>query len=295
VLQRFTPHRALIEKRPETGESGMKIKEFGVRLAVAGLGIPLILACTLYGRLVFTGMIILIEVLALLEFYRLNAALGIEPNRFFGVLTTIIIALDLYYTRFNVLVPVTLASVMLIMGHEMLRNKKQAMANMGVTILGILYIGLFGSLILIREFRQDSLPYLTGGWLVMQIFFTIWICDTAAYLWGKKFGRHSLFKRVSPKKTWEGAVAGFIGGILGSFLVRFLFIPETSVRYAFALGLIIGILGQTGDLIESFIKRHAGVKDSGGLLPGHGGFLDRFDSQLFVAPLVYLYISLFGI
>jgi phosphatidate cytidylyltransferase len=273
----------------------MKFKEFGIRLGVAGIGIPLILACTLYGRLVFTGIVILIEVLALLEFYRLNTAIGIESNRFIGILTTIFIGLNFYYTGLNVLIPIVLCSVLLIMGYEMFRNKKQAMANMGSTILGILYIGLFGSLILIREFQYDSLPYITGGWLVMQIFFTIWICDTAAYLWGKKFGKHPLFRRVSPKKTWEGAVAGFIGSILGSFLVRFLFLIETSVQYTIVLGLIIGILGQAGDLVESFIKRHAGVKDSGNMLPGHGGILDRFDSPLFVAPIVYLYISIFGI
>jgi phosphatidate cytidylyltransferase len=290
----FIPHRTLTEGL-EQGCLVMKFKEFGIRLGVAGIGIPLILVCTLSGRLVFTGMVILIEVLALLEFYRLNAGLGIEPNRFIGVLTTSLIALDLYYARFNVLIPIILCSVLLIMGYEMFRNKKQAMANMGSTILGILYIGLFGSLILIREFQQDSLPYITGGWLVIQIFFTIWICDTTAYLWGKKFGKHPLFRRVSPRKTWEGAVAGFIGSILGSFLVRFLFLPETSVQYAFVLGLIIGILGQTGDLVESFIKRHVGVKDSGKSLPGHGGFLDRFDSPLFVAPIIYLYISIFGI
>lgn len=273
----------------------MKMKEFGIRLVVAGIGGPIILGSTLFGRFAFVLMVILVEVIALLEFYRLFSPHGIDSNRFFGILTIVLIILNLYYYKLKYLIPLLMFSLLIIMSHEMFRNKKRAIENMGVTILGILYIGLFGSLILIREFRQDSFPYITSGWLVMQIFFTIWICDTAAYLWGMKFGSHPLFKRVSPKKTWEGAIAGFIGAIGGAFFVRFLFLRETSVQYTVVLGLIIGIAGQTGDLIESFIKRNAGVKDSGNILPGHGGFLDRFDSVLAVAPVVYFYICIFGI
>ncbi|HHE54472.1 MAG TPA: phosphatidate cytidylyltransferase, partial [Caldithrix abyssi] len=109
----------------------------------------------------------------------------------------------------------------------------------------------------------------------------IWICDTFAYFLGKQFGKHRLFERVSPKKSWEGAVAGLVGALLTYLLVYFLQIIPITIYVAIVGGLIVGIVGQFGDLVESWFKRDAKVKDSSNLLPGHGGILDRFDSVMF--------------
>ena len=122
---------------------------------------------------------------------------------------------------------------------------------------------------------------------------TVWVCDTGAYFSGRFFGRHKLNWEVSPKKTWEGAVGGTLLAVGGAVLMRHLFLSTLfSVKEAICLGLLIAVVGQVSDLAESVIKRSTGVKDSSNLLPGHGGFLDRFDSYLLLAPLFY-YVVLY--
>ncbi|MEP7219062.1 MAG: phosphatidate cytidylyltransferase, partial [Bacteroidota bacterium] len=119
----------------------------------------------------------------------------------------------------------------------------------------------------------------------------IWTCDSFAYYAGRSFGKHKLFERVSPKKTWEGAVAGAIGGVAAMIGMQQWFLPYLTVGDAVVIGFIAGVFGQLGDLAESHMKRDAGVKDSSQIIPGHGGIFDRFDSLLFVAPLVYIYLN----
>ncbi|MBK7257385.1 MAG: phosphatidate cytidylyltransferase [Ignavibacteriae bacterium] len=133
--------------------------------------------------------------------------------------------------------------------------------------------------------------YRWGAWTVLTIFAAIWVCDSAAYFAGRAFGKHKLFERVSPKKTWEGAIAGFLGAIAAFLIMQALVLPYLTVTQALVCGMIVGIFGQLGDLVESLLKRDAGVKDSSSLIPGHGGVLDRFDSILFVSPLLFLYLD----
>ena len=203
--------------------------------------------------------------------------------------------------------------VPLLMIFEMFRGKAGSLSNISVSVFGASYLGLFfGSLIGIRElFVPEDFPvsaffpvqgisvpedissrlYGWGGYTVISIFAAIWICDTAAYFVGRSIGRHKLFPRVSPNKTWEGAVAGFIAAIGVFLLARVLVLPYLSVPQSIVCGSIVGIIGQVGDLAESLLKRDAGVKDSSSLIPGHGGVLDRFDSLLFVAPAMFVYLD----
>jgi phosphatidate cytidylyltransferase len=196
---------------------------------------------------------------------------------------------------------------------ELFRNKPGALANIAATLLGCLYVAFsLGSLVGIRELfvpadfpvyahfavTGASIPdaitdeiYQWGGYSVLAIFAAIWGCDSGAYFAGRAFGRHKLFPRVSPNKTWEGAVAGFVIAVLVFFLFQQLLLPYLAVRDALVCGGIVGIFGQIGDLTESLLKRDAGVKDSSTLIPGHGGVLDRFDSVLFVAPLLFVYFD----
>lgn len=201
----------------------------------------------------------------------------------------------------------------LILGTELFRNKPGALANVSTTLLGVFYVMFsWGTLIGIRElFVPADFPvyahftvsgavipeeisrqiYRWGGFTILSIFGAIWVCDSGAYFAGRAFGRHKLFPRVSPNKTWEGAIAGFIAAVAAFALFQNLFLPYLSLRDALVCGGIIGIFGQMGDLVESLLKRDAGVKDSSTLIPGHGGVLDRFDSLLFVAPLLFLYLD----
>ena len=196
---------------------------------------------------------------------------------------------------------------------ELFRGKPNALANAGVTVLGPAYVSLFsGSLLGIRElFGVDHFPIFRvfgvsaaapptdvlgtldrwGAAMVVTIFAAIWLCDSAAYFAGRAFGKHKLFERVSPKKTVEGAVAGFVGAVAAFVIARAFFLPYLTIGESVVCGLIVGILGQAGDLVESLFKRDAGAKDSSELIPGHGGVLDRFDSLLFVSPVLYLYLD----
>ena len=206
-----------------------------------------------------------------------------------------------------------LVGLPLIMTMELFRGAPGALVNLSVTFLGAVYAGLFlGSLVGLRElFIPEDFPvyayfplhgnavtedvagqlYRWGGYTVISLFAAIWVCDSAAYFAGRAFGRHKLFVRVSPNKTWEGGVAGFAAA-LGVFqIARILVLPYMSVIDALVCGVIVGVCGQVGDLAESLLKRDAGVKDSSSLIPGHGGILDRFDSLLFVAPLVFVYLD----
>ena len=128
--------------------------------------------------------------------------------------------------------------------------------------------------------------------MIISIFVSIWICDSAAYFIGSAYGLHKLMPRVSPKKSWEGAIAGFVFAVIGMIAARELVLEFLELRDAIAIGLIVGAFGQIGDLVESLLKRDNHVKDSSSIIPGHGGILDRFDSLLFTAPIVYLYFLL---
>jgi phosphatidate cytidylyltransferase len=196
---------------------------------------------------------------------------------------------------------------------ELFRGRPNGLANAATTVFGPLYVSLFsGSLLGIRElFGVDHFPIFRvfgasaaapppevlqtldrwGAATVITIFAAIWLCDSAAYFAGRAFGRHKLFERVSPKKTVEGAVAGFIAAVAAFLVARMFFLPFLAAGEAIVCGLIVGVLGQAGDLVESLFKRDAGVKDSSHIIPGHGGVLDRFDSLIFVSPILYLYLD----
>jgi len=141
-----------------------------------------------------------------------------------------------------------------------------------------------------------QLPFMTGEGYVFAIplgvMLFLWAGDTGAYFAGKSFGKTKLFERISPKKTWEGAIGGLLFALLMSYIVAYFFKSLTLTNWMI-IGLITFVFGAFGDLVESLFKRNIGIKDSGRLIPGHGGFLDRFDGLLLAAPMVYIYLKLF--
>jgi phosphatidate cytidylyltransferase len=168
------------------------------------------------------------------------------------------------------------------------------------TFFPLIYTTLPFSLFPFAAFSRHGLESLLphGGiafspGIIIGFFMLIWTNDTGAYLAGISFGRTRLMERISPKKTWEGFIGGLIAAVLVAWLLSRWFGVITTMEWI-AVSVIISIAGTYGDLIESMLKRSAGVKDSGNILPGHGGFLDRFDSTIISFPLVYLFISLFG-
>jgi phosphatidate cytidylyltransferase len=261
------------------------------RIVVAIIAIPFILFSCVYGEylfLVFAGLI------ALISFYEFSLMTKVKhgkTNLLLGFLSISILLLNKYFkiTEIEYLV------IGIIITHliaELFRNKGSEINNLGASLLGIFYIGFFSTALLgIREFYPLDSPYYNqGGFIIIGLLITIWVCDSAAFFLGVAFGKHKIFPRVSPKKSWEGSIAGFIFAILTMIANKAVFMDFLRWQDVFAFGIIVGILGQIGDLIESLIKRDADVKDSSALIPGHGGIFDRFDSLLFTAPVIYLYM-----
>ena len=167
---------------------------------------------------------------------------------------------------------------------------RQSLEACVYTLFGALYVGgLMGTMAGIRMIDWGGE---TGADLLMMLFCIIWAGDTFAYFCGRLMGRHKLAPVVSPNKTVEGAVAGFVFSVLAGIGCRFGFVQQITVMDSAILGAVVGVMGQIGDLCESVIKRAAQVKDSGAILPGHGGMLDRVDSLLFGAPAMYYYFYL---
>ena len=173
------------------------------------------------------------------------------------------------------------------------RDLEKALPSQAITWMGALYLGLgTGFMMKLFMFTDTTLPN-TGGRLILALFLITWMGDTCAYFVGSFLGRHKLAPRVSPKKSWEGALGNLGGNVAAGFIIKAFVCTQWTVIDAVAIGLLLGVAGQLGDLAESTWKRSASVKDSnmGGLaIPGHGGMLDRLDSLAFAAPVFYAYV-----
>jgi phosphatidate cytidylyltransferase len=166
-------------------------------------------------------------------------------------------------------------------------EQKTVAARFSATVLGVAYAGLLPTLLILEK---RDLPR-GGRWVLLTVMIA-WLGDTAAYFAGRGIGGPKLYPAVSPGKTWAGAFGGLAGSVLAGVLANLWFLPELGWGHAVALCVGGGALGQCGDLVESLLKRSVGVKDSGKLLPGHGGMLDRIDALIFIAPVVYFYALL---
>lgn len=263
-----------------------------VRILVSVVAIPALVAMAYFGSVYFLSFVLIIAGISFYEFAVMAKHKGANVNINVGLLAVIFLIINQYkffFSQYHFLIAVFLVLLIL----ELFRNNGSPILNLGATLLGIFYLGLFGSaLVGIREFYPNvDDVYFNGGYLIISIFASIWICDSAAFFGGTALGKNRLFPRVSPKKSWEGAIFGFVFAILAMILARHLVLNYLSLKDAVAIGFITGTFGQIGDLTESLLKRDAGVKDSSNLIPGHGGIFDRFDSMLFSAPIIYLYLT----
>lgn len=263
------------------------------RVLVALVGIPLIVALCLIGKTPFLIFVLLLGLLAFYEFSGMMKHKNSYTNRIIGSISVLLLILNEYSNFIDYHIFFLLIILALLLS-ELFRNKSSAINNLGSTLLGIFYIGFFAASILnLREFYNTSaFTYSQGGYLILAILVSIWLCDSAAYFIGSAYGLHKLMPRVSPKKSWEGAIAGFIFAVIGMIAAKSLVLDFLTTANAIVIGIIVGLFGQIGDLVESLIKRDANVKDSSAIIPGHGGIFDRFDSLLFTAPIVYLYLRL---
>ncbi len=257
----------------------------GKRLLVASWGIPLLVGLVWLGGWWTAGLIAGIACTAQYEYYLMQEALGRKPLIEVGLVAGLVI-IALWQIGGMEALGWTIASLFLTLALAIMltgRTHTDLLATFG----GIAYPPLLGgSFLLVRNFELSS----SGGlWLTFGLFGAIWTCDTAAYGFGRWTGKHLLAPSISPGKTVEGFVWGFIFATL--FSVVWWWYGFINWDLAIVLAFATGLIGQLGDLVESALKRETGVKDAGTFLPGHGGALDRFDSFFAAAPVIAMYLS----
>ncbi|KAF5438032.1 phosphatidate cytidylyltransferase [Candidatus Methanophagaceae archaeon] len=267
------------------------MNELSKRILVAIVGIPAILILIFLGGWYFFLLICIISLVAQWEFYEMQKKKNFQPQRINGIIAGILILLGFQTGEWQMIGIGLVFILMSILAFEMFRHHENASTNIGVTLVGVLYLPMFlGTLIHTKLYADHIISGVqyAGFKYIMMILVTIWICDTFAYTFGNLLGRHKLYMKVSPNKTIEGGIAGLIGSILTVVIVKIFNILPLDWFSTILIGTAIGVFGQMGDLVESWFKRDAGVKDSSALLPGHGGMLDRFDSLLFLSPIILI-------
>ncbi len=280
----------------DTPKKKSKGSSLGGRLLAAAIFLPCFFIIAHRGGIYYLILVDLIIIIGLFEFYRMMEAKGLRPYKWIGVLSGGALPWYLFLKQgmyANVLLTLTFMAVMI--AELVRRDKGHAIYHISVTIFGVLYVGWLGShLMLLRELPIIAgLDYSAGYTFVIIAFALTWSYDTGAYTFGRMFGRRKLLPSISPGKTVEGAIGGTFLSIAGILIVRMLMDTHLGFTEAVVLAIVASVIGQTGDLVESMIKRDAKIKDSATSIPGHGGILDRFDSLLFTAPLIYYALRYF--
>ena len=268
------------------------MKNFIIRTLSGIVMVATLIGATLFSKLTFVLLLLAITLGGEWEFYRLAKKAGTSPQRFVGMLagTMMIVAAAAALHEILAITAVLMVAFMILIPmpliFELYRKSATPMANVGITYAGVIYVALPMALL-------TFFPMMLGNgewkpWSVILYIFIIWANDVFAYLFGITLGKHRLFERISPKKSWEG----FFGGLLGAMAMGFVAakVLDANVAMWIGLALIAAITGVFGDLVESLLKRSVDVKDSGSFIPGHGGWLDRFDALIFSVPFAFIYL-----
>ena len=256
------------------------------RLVSAVCILPPLILLVRYGSSVhFVVLLTLVVGIALIEFYRLLAAKGCPCWGWLGVGVGLVFPLTFYVggmaSHAALASAIVVSFVTGLFAREELATSLQSVA---FTLLGVFYVGWLLSHVVLLRLLTEGVSY------VFYIFGVVWLGDAAAMGLGTWLGRHKLAATISPRKTIEGAIGGLIGSVCAALLGGMWLLEHITLMQCLALGGLLAILGQLGDLSESLLKRSAGVKDSSGLIPGHGGVLDKVDGILFSAPALYYYV-----
>jgi phosphatidate cytidylyltransferase len=271
------------------------LKTFIVRTITGAVYVAIVIGSILCGKFIFSALFLLILIFTLFEFYRLCKKGDVKPQVVPGIIISVIIYILLFLANHhftgNKILLLLIPLFIIIPIIEIFRNKNNSVQNIAFTVLGIAYLAFPYSVFNFILTPFSNQPELYRPELLIGLMVIIWVNDSGAYIVGNLLGKHKLIERISPKKTWEGAIGGAIFGIIFSILF-FRFFNYFSTSQVILISLFAIIAGTFGDLAESLIKRNFNVKDSGKVLPGHGGLLDRFDSMLFAAPVYYVLIYL---
>lgn len=269
------------------------------RVITSILFIPVLILLAWVGGIPYLLFTLTAIALMLGEFYSMMEHKGLSPHWKSGFLAALLLPLGLYsrlrgghIEEWHVGGLLTFLLFAVFLAELRRGTNREAAVNTASTVLGVLYVGWLGShLVGLRELPAVlGRPAAWGASFALLPFFLAWSCDTAAYGVGRAFGRRALAPTLSPKKSVEGALGGLAASLAAGLIAHFWFAHYLTIGDALALGTLVGFFAQVGDLVESLFKRDAATKDSSELIPGHGGALDRFDSLLFAAPIVYYYL-----
>lgn len=286
-----------------------KLKNFIVRTLSGVVMLAVVLGAILASEWSFIALMALITVGGMWEFYNFAEKAGYQPMRLlglFGGVTIITIGISLFTIFsfgnntldgifapiFALAIIVLLLLIPLMFVCELYRKSPTPIANIGSTIMGMFYVALPLSLLILIPAILGTLIGKGGWnpWIVIFYIFIIWANDVFAYLFGITLGRHRLFERISPKKSWEGFFGGLIGAMAMGYVAALILDADTTIWIGLAL--VAALSGVFGDLVESLFKRSVDLKDSGSFIPGHGGWLDRFDALIFSAPFAFVYVTI---
>lgn len=261
------------------------------RVIAASVGAIIFVGAIYLNEWTYFSVFLALTLLGMVEFYRLLSIKGFEPNQNIGLLvggglfvSVFLIQKGLLPLRVLFLMPALMALVFVV---ELYRKKALPFVNISVTLVGVLYVAVPFSLLSLLGFLGEQYSW----HVILGCLLLIWAADTGAYFVGKNFGRRKLMERISPGKTWEGWAGGVLFSLLVAWGLAFFFTDLDLFRWII-IGLIVSVFGVLGDLVESMLKRGLEVKDSGNLIPGHGGILDRFDSLLMVVPFVVAFLKM---
>ena len=264
------------------------------RVITAIIALPVLIASIWIAKLelLFVVLAAAAMMIGLYEFWMLSSKRDAKAQRELGTLFAVALITSFYFNApalFPVLPLVLLVAFVIVsLTAAMLKGApfERMIPTTGATVLGVCYVVLLGGhLVALRS----GFPQPLAAKLLSLFFLVLMGADTAAYYTGRAFGRHKLAPKVSPGKTWEGAVGGLLASLLMAVAAHYWFFPELSLRAALPLAATMNVLGVVGDLTESALKRGSGAKDAAKILPGHGGLLDRLDSLLFNAPVIYYF------
>lgn len=289
----------------------LNVKTFTTRTLTATIFVAVLLSCICYNYISFIGLFLVVSIWGLYEFYQLSEKLGAKPYKLVGYIAGISMFSYSIINNSNLthcfsddkIIPFILIFIFCVFIVGLFDSDQHTAINITHTITGLVYTVLpFMLLVNIScidacytdnnytgNFYEDIAPY--NFHYVLGIILLIWVSDVGAYLVGSFIGKNKLYERISPGKTWEGSIGATIITIGCSFVIAMWF-PELALKHWIAISILVCVFGTIGDLVESMFKRQAGVKDSGSIMPGHGGILDRFDSLLFVSPFIYAYLIL---
>jgi phosphatidate cytidylyltransferase len=260
------------------------------RVLTAAVLISLVIVALLLGSIWVYAALAIVLGAGLIEYWQLTRAMGsAAPLWILFPLSYLLLLRDRLPSWLSLGLLLAASTVLGLGGMVFLRDWKASVTRWALAVGGSLWLGLLLSFYAALYFRQQAAPAHNGFWVLLAVFVAIWLGDTAAMLAGIRFGRHRFFPRISPKKTVEGAIAQLVASTVFFTLAGYLL--GVGLIASFGLGVLIGVVAELGDLVESQIKRTAGVKDTSQVFPGHGGVLDRVDSLLPVGALVYYYLT----